>query len=179
MHLALAIHPNSRRDPVDRIEVDVTRALPSTLVLRYVMTGKIASLRLPGTVTSARADGLWRHTCFEAFVKAPLMAGYHEFNFAPSTQWAAYRFSDYRKDMAVAHEVEAPRIEVHSDAGSCRLQATLKLDGVASLPIDSNWLLGVSAVVEDTSGCLSYWALAHPAGGAPDFHHPACFACDL
>ncbi len=39
--------------------------------------------------------------------------------------------------------------------------------------------LGLSAVIEETDGTKSYWALAHPAEGPPDFHHPDCFALTL
>jgi hypothetical protein len=35
--------------------------------------------------------------------------------------------------------------------------------------------LGLSAVLEEQDGTKSYWALAHPPGGKPDFHHPDCF----
>ena len=38
--------------------------------------------------------------------------------------------------------------------------------------------LVVSAVIEDDSGALSYWALRHPPG-KPDFHHPDAFAMEL
>jgi hypothetical protein len=39
-------------------------------------------------------------------------------------------------------------------------------------------LLGLSAVIEETSGAKSYWALAHPPG-RPDFHHADGFALML
>ena len=38
--------------------------------------------------------------------------------------------------------------------------------------------LGLSAVVEDVDGILSYWALRHPSG-KPDFHHTDAFALQL
>ena len=41
--------------------------------------------------------------------------------------------------------------------------------------VNALWRLGLSAVIEDTSGRKSYWALAHPPG-KPDFHHADCFA---
>ena len=178
MRLALKLHPDSRCNAVNRIEVEAVRARPAGLVLRYVVTGTIGKLHLPSVTAPARADELWRHTCFEAFVRALPLAAYHEFNFAPSTQWAAYRFSGYREGMTVASEIGTPRIDVQSNAESYRLEAALALNGVASLPSDAVWRLGVSAVIEETSGALSYWALAHPAGRA-DFHHSDCFAHEL
>jgi hypothetical protein len=38
--------------------------------------------------------------------------------------------------------------------------------------------IGLTAVVEDASGALSYWSLRHPAG-RPDFHHADAFALRL
>ena len=41
------------------------------------------------------------------------------------------------------------------------------------------WRLGLSAVLEERDGTKSYWALAHPPGDTPDFHHEDCFAAQL
>src|SRR5882724_3177957 len=96
MHQALRLHPDSRCTAVTSIDVEVARPHPGHLLLRYVVAGRIGDLRLPPVVAPARADELWRHTCFEAFVRPSPSAAYTEFNFAPSTQWAAYRFDGYR-----------------------------------------------------------------------------------
>jgi hypothetical protein len=178
MRLALKLHPDSRCAAVNRIEVDIVRARPASLDLRYFVSGTIGNLCLPSMLTPARADELWRHTCFEAFVRALPSTAYHEFNFSPSRQWAAYRFSGYREGRVAANEIGAPDIQVQSNAEGYQLAAALALDGLASLPSDAVWRLGVSAVIEDASGSLSYWALAHPAGRA-DFHHSDCFAHEL
>lgn len=160
------------------IDVAVARARPGGLALRYVVSGRIADLRMPAAAEPARADGLWRHTCFEAFVRAAPAAAYYEFNFAPSMQWAAYRFDGYRNGMGVAGGVGAPRIETRSDSARFELQATIELDGLPDLPADAAWRFGLSAVVEEADGEISYWALAHPPGKA-DFHHSDCFALEL
>ena len=47
-----------------------------------------------------------------------------------------------------------------------------------ALPWDRTGELGISAVIEEQDGRLSYWALAHPPG-KPDFHHRDCFALRL
>ena len=57
-------------------------------------------------------------------------------------------------------------------------RSSLELDGLPSLPGDAPWRLGLSAVIEETTGRKSFWALAHPPGKA-DFHHPDCFAFEL
>jgi len=178
MRQTLALHPDSRCAAVTRIEVEATRPHPDHLVLRYTVTGEIADLRLPQPGESTRADELWRHTCFEAFLRPPSGDAYCEFNFAPSTQWAAYGFSGYRSGMRVADEVGAPFIEVRSGADFYVLQASLDLGRLAHLQNDAVWRLGLSAVIEEERGALSYWALQHPPGRA-DFHHSDCFALEL
>src|SRR5215510_4047227 len=90
---ALQLHADSRGAAVARIEVDVVRPGPGSLLLSYVVHGDIGGLRLPPVTAAARGDELWRQTCFEAFVGTAAGAPYYEFNFAPSTRWAAYRFS--------------------------------------------------------------------------------------
>ena len=148
------------------------------LVLQYFVIGKINDLRMPPQTPPTRSDELWQHTCFEAFVRVPQAAAYYELNFAPSTQWAAYRFSGYRNGMSIASEIAAPRFEVQSDAKRYKMQASLDLDHLPNLPSNAAWRLGLSAVIEEASGYKSYWALAHPPG-KPDFHHSDCFAREL
>jgi len=178
MRHALKLHPDSLCSAATHVEVEAARPCAGSLVLCYFVTGKISELRLPPATAAARTDELWRHTCFEAFVRISQCAGYYEFNFAPSTQWAAYGFSGYRSGMRVATEISAPRIEVQSSRKSCTLRASLELDGLSMLPHDAGWRLGLSALIEETSGHKSYWALAHPPG-KPDFHHPDCFVYEL
>ncbi len=178
MRQALRLHPDSRCAAATRIEVDVARPRAGALVLSYVVTGRIGGLRLPPVMASARADELWRHTCFEAFLRASPEEAYYEFNFAPSTQWAAYRFDGYRSGMRVAAEIGTPRIEVRSGAERYTLQAALELDASSSQPSKAGWRVGLAAVIEETNGNKSYWALAHPPG-KPDFHHADGFALEL
>jgi|HubBroStandDraft_6_1064221.scaffolds.fasta_scaffold07281_4 hypothetical protein len=178
MRRALKLHPDSLCFAPTHIEVHVARPRAGSLVLYYFVTAKISDLRIPSVIPGGHADELWRHTCFEAFICGSRGDGYYEFNFAPSTQWAAYRFSSYRSGMRVATEISAPRIEVQSGSESYTLQASLDLDRALSLPHDAVWHLGLSAVLEETSGRKSYWAFAHPPG-KPDFHHSVCFAHEI
>lgn len=173
MHLALKLHPDSRCDAVRAIAVEAVRPRAGTLQLSYKATGAIDGLRLPPIMAPARGDELWRHTCFEAFIRPAAGAPYFEFNLAPSTQWAAYRFDGYRGGMHDA-EIVGPRIEVRLLPGRFTLHAALELDALPPGP----WKLGISAVIEEVDGRLSYWALAHGPGRA-DFHHADCFTCEI
>jgi hypothetical protein len=120
-----------------------------------------------------RADDLWRTTCFEAFVRPAGEDVYREWNFAPSGQWAAYDFSGYRETRTAAEIAQPPYIRMEDNFTWWALGATIAVDA------ETQWQLGLSAVLEEKDGNKSYWALAHPAGDKPDFHDPVCFAAHL
>ena len=120
-----------------------------------------------------RADELWRTTCFEAFLRPAGADSYREWNFAPSGNWAAYDFSKYREGMAKADVGAPPYIRMEDNFTWWTVGATIAVDA------DPKWGLGLSAVLEEADGTKSYWALAHPPGDKPDFHHPDCFAAQL
>ena len=175
MRLTLRLHPDSLSPAATHIDVDVVRPHAGSLVLRYFVSGKIGGLRLPPIAPPVRALELWQRTCFEAFVRCPGSDTYYEFNFAPSTQWAAYQFDGYRSGMREASGVSAPAIAVKASSALFRLQTSLELGQLSGLPPAATWRLGLSAMIEEANGRKSYWALTH-APGKPDFHHPDCFA---
>jgi hypothetical protein len=178
MRQALILHPDFRCAAVTHVEVEVARSRTANLMLHYFVTGKIGNLLLPPVTVPARTDGLWHHTCLEAFISAPPYIAYDEFNFSPSTQWAAYRFDSYRTGMRGAREIGTPRIDVRSSDSCYELQVSLELGRMPDLPNDATWRLALSAVIEEKNGLKSYWALAHPPGNF-DFHHSDCFALEL
>jgi hypothetical protein len=170
-------HPDFSTSAVERVEAEVTRPKSSTLELRYVITGKIGDLRIPPGAMPKRADELWKHTCFEAFARAPGASAYHEFNFAPSAQWAAYHFDGYRAGMK-QEDIAELNVETHNSPTQFTLNVTLTLAPLSDLPRDSAWQLALSAVIEEKNGKTSLWALAH-APGKPDFHNADCFVLEL
>ena len=117
-------------------------------------------LRIPPRRPVRFVDGLWRHTCFEVFVAAHGSRAYREYNFSPSGEWAAYAFSSYRKRSA--RRIMRPRWNGR----------------VATIAATGKLKIGLSAVIEEKSGALSYWALRHPRS-KPDFHHRRAFALAL
>ena len=127
---------------------------------------------IPEPAEQERADELWRTTCFEAFLRPHAEAAYREWNFAPSTQWAAYDFDDYRDGMRHAEIAQPPYIRLEDNFTWFAFGATISVDSAIQ------WDLGLAAVLEEKDGTKSYWALAHPAE-KPDFHHPDCFVAKL
>lgn len=155
------------------VQAQAVREPGGVLLLRYRLAGPIAKVSIPPPAPSTRESDLWRHTCFEAFVRAEGAKGYCEVNLSPSTAWAAYAFDGYRQGMTPADVIPAIEVERAPD----RFALTARVDLGAVLARDATWRVGLSAVVETGEG-LFYWALAHAPGRA-DFHHPDCFALEL
>jgi hypothetical protein len=128
---------------------------------------------IPEGSGGARVNGLWQTTCFEAFLRPAGDPAYREWNFGPSGDWAAYDFASYREGIGAPDVGSPPYIRMEDNFTWWALGATFTADA------DPSWELGLSAVLEEKDGTKSYWALAHPAGGKPDFHAADCFAAKL
>jgi len=174
----LLAHPDAGGEFVWSIAAEAQFTAGASLCCRYSLRGDTAQLRLPQARAGRRADGLWRHTCFEAFVSAPGSAGYYEFNFSPALDWAAYRFDDYRTGMSAATLERAPGLQVRRSSDALELTATVHLQGLALLCDAPALRLALAAVIEENDARLGYWALRHPPGN-PDFHHPEGFTLEL
>lgn len=144
------------------------------LSLSYRVRHQPGAIRIPAPLPSGPADGLWQHTCCEAFVTED-GDGYREFNFSPSGQWAAYRFTSYRERDAAFVADAAPQISFNLLADGFVLHATLP---AALLPSGHALRFGLTAVIEAAAGNKSYWALTHCAP-QPDFHLRQSFALTL
>jgi hypothetical protein len=170
---ALERHPATSCAALRGIKVSIRRE-PEALQVAYVLEGEIGQLRIPPPRPPRVAERLWQHTCCEIFIAradAPAhLSSYREFNLSPSGEWAAYKFERYREGAPLADVV--PEIAVRRGAGRLELEACLPFSGKGKLRI------GLSAVIEEENGALSYWALRHPPG-KPDFHHPDTFALEL
>jgi len=174
VHLTLVCHPQTPSRAIRGIDVVVAGAESGILTLVFALEGDLHDVRIPEPRPSRRVHGLWRHTCCEAFVMAGEGPGYREFNFSPSSEWAAYAFRGYRDGEDLEVQL-GPRIVVHRPGDRLGLEAEISRD---FLPPGNSLRLGLSAVVEDADGGLSYWALRHPPG-KPDFHHTDAFALQL
>jgi hypothetical protein len=163
MRQTLVRHPDFPCDAVREIAVEIARDR-SLVRLHYDLSGTIAGLKLPSEAAPERTDELWKHTCFEFFARPEGGVAYAEFNFSPSTAWAAYAFDQVRTGMRDV-EMAPPRISVTRTSDRSTMEVSLDACG---LP-DDPWAVALTAVIEETNGRRSYWALKHPAG-KPDFH---------
>lgn len=171
----LIVHPAGAAGPVAGITVSAFRPEPSVLALDYVLSGDLFRVLVPGPTAAGRTDDLWRHTCFEAFIRPGAGPGYHEVNLSPSGEWAVYGFDGYRQGRTSPVGVASESVLRASDDDHLALTAILRLDDLdPAMP----WSVGLSAVIEDADGGVSYWALTHPSD-RPDFHHADAFTLTL
>ena len=168
-------HPTSPCEAVSRIGIEINdEAFPRALRLRFRVDGDIDRIRLPATGLTRRGDGLWQHTCFEAFLRTNASDSYHEFNFAPSGDWAVYRFGSRRSERSLP-ALPTPAIEFGASQDHCDLNAEISIAALPELAAAPGLHASACAVIETVDGSLSYWALAH-GGERPDFHDPASFS---
>ena len=176
--MQLLAHPASPPGPVRQLEADAALDREGQLHLSWRLDAPLSQLRLPPAMTPAPADELWRHTCFEAFVRTPGAPGYCELNFAPSGGWAAYRFAGYRAGMRPLGLPAPPAAHWHRTDARLALDVTVRVAELVPLEENSSLRLGLAAVIEDGAGNIGYWALRH-APGKPDFHHLDGFVLTL
>ncbi len=163
----LLMHPNNDLNDINSFVVRF-EFIDDYLHLQYELTGEIGALKIPTAQAPYAVDGLWQHTCFEAFIAVSGEERYYEFNFSPSSAWAAYAFSTYRYPIAGTFK-NAPIIKCIQTQKSLLMDVLIAAVDLPMKLEDQSFQLGLTAVLERNNGELSYWALQH-RDGAPDFH---------
>ncbi|MCP9803405.1 DOMON-like domain-containing protein [Cyanobium sp. T1G-Tous] len=152
----------------------------NNLQIRYQLEGELSQLRIPNCSSQPlRQDLLWQTTCMEFFLAAADQTDYWEYNLSPSGDWNVYHLDSYRKGLAEEPAYKQLPFNVMRDDKQLSLSLTCALPPVLATPTAAAGLeVGVSAVLQSSSGELTYWAVAHP-GSEPDFHHRGGFCLKL
>lgn len=138
------------------------------LDVSFLVSGPVSRIHLP-TLSHQPLfqQDLWKHTCFEIFIKQQNSPRYWEWNFSPSGDWWNQSFEAYRK--ASANNQLAPPL--HTEFFKCERE--LRLAASILLPCESPEVL-VAAILFFEGGQPTYWAKSHPRS-EPDFHAPKGF----
>jgi hypothetical protein len=180
----LVAHPRAGGGAVQSLSVSGTLQRTGSFTVELLLAAELRAVQWVATACSRRRrDELWRHTCFELFVRPGEAANYCEFNFAPCGDWAAYEFDHYR---APARAAAQPPVEISAQTialAQIRLRARVELlaafgRGDRAQPGEQGSKLNCAAVIEASDGTLTYWAIHHPRA-QPDFHHADGFRVAL
>lgn len=155
------------------------------LTIVYLLTGSVDQIQLLGNppVPSARADELWKSTCFEWFVKSSSSKKYWEFNAAPTGFWNFYELEDYRTHLKSSPLVEAPQFSLSPELSSSdhyQFKVEVNMSDLFSndLTLSQSGRIAITSVIQWKSGEVSYFSLQHPLT-KPDFHSDDGFTISL
>ncbi|MDD4973533.1 MAG: hypothetical protein PHY93_04240 [Bacteriovorax sp.] len=123
------------------------------------------------TPNKSRVLKLWEKTCFELFIKNK-NDQYIEFNFSPNFEWNCFYFDKKGDVLKEWDDMAMPVTDILLSSEHFLLFVDIKK---AFFPkeffnADSELNAGITSVIKDKSGAMSYWALAH-ADTRPNFHH--------
>lgn len=160
-------------------DIEITGAIArdsNQLQITYKLTGASQIIIPQPSPTPTRQYDLWEHTCMELFVQPQDSTSYWEFNLSPAGHWNVFRLLDYRQDLAEELVFDSLPFGVLQQANVLQLNLLVELDRI--IAPEQKLKVGITSVIEDRDGRLSYWALSHPDKEA-DFHHQDGFAIDI
>lgn len=158
------------------VKANLLKTSSQTLFIEFLIHGPIDLISWPSSeaphpdtstlLPGGRKDELWKSTCLEAFFSSGTKNEdpYAEINCSPNGDWNAYSFQSYREGMMPSSEISVHLTQKKSNEHTA--QFWVEIQSTAPLNIHS---VGLSMVMEFTTGEKSYWALRHPASVA-DFH---------
>lgn len=150
-----------------KISSDLQKISPDKFEITFEISGPLNKVVWPDPViVESRQDELWKTTCLEVFLGAGTEPNdaYVEVNCSPNGNWNAYSFSSYREGMTPTRHITV-RLKDKSVQGQT---AFFKIE-LHSTEAFAAVSVGLTAVIEFTTGEKAYWALRHPKS-TPDFH---------
>ncbi|MEH2001592.1 MAG: DOMON-like domain-containing protein [Nostoc sp.] len=138
------------------------------LAIRYMLEGDLKEIVIaPPSNTPSRKHELWEDTCFEFFLGIKNFARYWEFNLSPGGHWNVYRFDGYRQGMQEETAFENLPFNIQNQTDGLILMLDVDLDKIISA--EQAIEVGITTVIKDRNGEVTYWALTHQ-GAEADFH---------
>ena len=175
--------PSTKSLPNLKIAGNIARN-GNQLAIRYILEDDLKEIALakptggiaPPTNTPSRKHELWQDTCFEFFLGIKDFARYWEFNLSPTGHWNVYRFDGYRQGMQEETAFENLPFNVQNQTDSLILTLDVDLDKIISA--EQAIEVGITTVIKDRNGEVTYWALTHQ-GAEADFHLRDSFILEM
>ncbi|MDO9181573.1 MAG: hypothetical protein Q7U04_04155 [Bacteriovorax sp.] len=151
------------------IEVEINQNTESIFISYRIRQGLSLIELGESAPDKTRHLKLWEKTCFELFIKNEANQ-YIEFNFSPNFQWNCFYFNFQGEALKEWEQMQMPVIDVLLSSDHYLLFAEIKKDYFPEGFFDTDLHAGITSVIKDKKGTLSYWALSH-ADTRPNFHH--------
>ncbi|MEH2341924.1 MAG: DOMON-like domain-containing protein [Nostoc sp.] len=159
--------PSTESFPHLKITGNISRN-DNQLTICYNLGGDLKEIAIvPPSNAPSRKYELWEDTCFEFFLGIKDSLRYWEFNLSPAGHWNIYRFDGYRQGMQEETAFEKLPFSVHNQADGLALVLDVDLDKIVSA--EQAIEIGITTVIKNIDGNVSYWALTH-RGEEADFH---------
>ncbi len=141
-----------------------------SLFISYKLQGDLSSLDLgTGIPKHARVMKLWEKTCFELFLKDSNDT-YVEFNFSPDFEWNCFKFEKKKSDPIPYERMELVKFDILFSNEVVHVIVELQKRMFPEHFFEGKLSAGITSVIKEKSGAISYWALSH-VDTRPNFHH--------
>lgn len=168
--------PSAKPMPDLKIVGNIARQ-GNQFTIHYTLLDNLKQVALTApSATPARKYELWKDTCFEFFLGIKNSEQYWEFNLSPTGDWNVYRFDAYRQGMQEETAFTTLPFSIQHLSDSMAIALDIELDKIvlANQAIE----VGITTVIKDRDGEVSYWALTHQ-GTEADFHRRDSFIITL
>ena len=160
----ISLVPFERTPSINNISLEVSiEGQQSFLLFKYVLDGG-DEVSWPEELSGLRKHRLWEETCFEVFFETE-NGRYVEVNVTPNHDWNVYEFESYR-GKASTWELDLLPLVTTKAIGK---QKILEFRLEKKLLPEKILRTGLSVILKEKSGVLSYWAIRH-LPEKPDFH---------
>ena len=175
---SFSLKPFSSDVPPPSIAINGTIERSAPLItVRYALVGHLPDIAFPHPAdTPSRKDRLWEETCFELFLAVKNATEYWEFNLSPAGHWNVYHFTEYRHGMREETVLSSLPFQVRN--GPEYFMLAVEFDVEKIVPSGRSLEVGITAVIKQKGGRITYWALTHSAP-QPDFHRRDSFIIGL
>lgn len=141
-----------------------------SLFISYKLQGTLGTIDMgTGTPKHARILKLWEKTCFELFIKDEKNS-YIEFNFSPDFEWNCFYFENKGDALLEYKRMELVKFDILFSNELVHVIVELQKKMFPDHFFEGNLSVGITSVIKEKTGSLSYWALSHH-DIKPNFHN--------
>jgi hypothetical protein len=157
--------------PAIAIETEINQNAESLFISYRIREGAELIDLGNGSPNKKRLIKLWEKTCFELFIKNE-NDQYVEFNFSPTFEWNCFYFNKKGDPLKEWDQIIMPAIDILLSREHFFMFVDIKKEFLPKgfFNPDSELSAGITSVIKDQEGTISYWALSH-ADTRPNFHH--------